>query len=95
MAKTTKRHVIIRARDAGVHCGTLKSVEGRHVVLTEASRIWRWRGANTLNELALRGPDRDSYTRISEAVPRVEILDACEILDVVADHERFAPIWLG
>lgn len=94
MAKKTKQ-VIIRARDAGVHCGTLESVEGRHVVLTDASRVWRWRGANTLHELALHGPDRDSYTRISEEVPRVEILDACEVIDVVADYDLFAPIWLG
>ena len=46
---------IIRTYSAGVHVGTLKSHDGTTVVLTDASRIWRWRGANTLHELALHG----------------------------------------
>ena len=33
--------VIIRARDAGVHFGTLQSVDGRSVVLTNSRRMWR------------------------------------------------------
>lgn len=45
---------IIRTYSAGVHVGTLESHEGTVVTLSNASRIWRWRGANTLHELALR-----------------------------------------
>lgn len=84
---------IIRTYSAGVHVGTLKRREGREVELTDASRIWRWRGANTLHELALHGPQQD-WTRISERVPSIVLTEAIEIIPV-ADEARdaFAPRW--
>lgn len=77
--KSEKRFVIIRTYSAGVHYGALESREGKEVVLTDAKRVWHWKGANTLNELALRGPGKGS--RISEAVPRVELTEAIEVID--------------
>lgn len=71
--------VIVRTDRAGVHCGTLAAQDGQAVTLTGAHRIWRWRGANTLHELSLRGADRE-WTRISEPVPTVCLMDAIEIL---------------
>jgi hypothetical protein len=48
---------IIRTDSAGVHLGEIKSMSAdkRCVTLANAVRIWRWRGANTLHELALHG----------------------------------------
>jgi hypothetical protein len=89
------RRAIIRARDAGVHYGTVEAVDGRAVVLTDARRIWRWRGAATLSDVALTGPARsgDDWTRISPAVARCAILDACEILLTTrAADERIAEV---
>ena len=84
---------IIRTYSAGVHVGTLKWHEGKVVTLTNASRIWRWRGANTLNELALRGPAQE-YTRISERVPTITLTEAIELIPVSSDAlDRFAPRW--
>lgn len=71
--------VIVRTRNAGVHCGSLLDANPAGVVLGSARRIWRWRGANTLNELAVRGADT-GYTRISEPVPVITLLEACEII---------------
>ena len=53
--------VVIRTRDAGVHVGKLQFIANAQggcyrVVLQGARRIWNWSGANTLNEIALRGP---------------------------------------
>ena len=79
-AKTEGGFVIVRCRDAGVHCGTLKSVDGRAVELENARRIWRWRGANTLNELAASGADMDAHTRISEPVEEIALLESCEVI---------------
>lgn len=71
--------VLIRTRDAGVHCGVLAEYGDGCVLLRDARRIWRWRGANTLHELALRGAAND-YTRISEPVDRITVLGVIEIL---------------
>lgn len=70
--------VIVRCRDAGVHCGNLDSVHGRIVTLKNSRRIWRWSGANTLNELANSGAHASS--RISEPVDKIVLLEACEII---------------
>ena len=75
--------VIIRARDAGVHFGTLQSVDGRTVRLTDSRRMWRWWSAG--DEISLSGvarhglADRDEV-RIAGQVAEISILDACEII---------------
>ena len=76
------RLVIIRGHRSGVHVGTLVANDDRRAELRTGRRIWRWRGANTLHELALKGAAMESYTRISEAVESIVILDALEIIPV-------------
>ena len=84
---------LIRTYSAGVHAGTLVSHDGKTVVLKDAVRIWRWRGANTLHELALRGPAQD-YSRISEAVPEITLTEAIEIIPVSPEAAAaFSPRW--
>lgn len=74
--------VVIRSYAAGVHCGELlrkRDSGGRMVVvLANARRLWRWRGANSLNEVATKGVAED-WTRLSEPTPEVEISDVLEI----------------
>ena len=89
------RKAIIRARDASPHHGTVEAVEGRSVVLRDARRIWRWRGAMTLSDLSLHGPARsgDDWTRIGPVVDRIAILDACEIIPTTFEADaRIAEI---
>lgn len=91
-SKTTEqcaeRFVVVRSYAAGVHCGVLDSQRdsgGRIiVVLTDARRVWRWRGANSVSELALHGAAED-HTRISEAVARCEVADVVEVHDATAE----------
>lgn len=73
--------VIVRTRDAGVHYGHLAFIaNAQHgtyrVVLTECRRIWSWVGANTLNEIAMRGPVSG---KISE--PTVNIIP--QVIEVI------------
>lgn len=84
MAKPKKPFVVVRATQAGVHVGTLEGRKGQEVTLSNARRLWRWRGANTLNEVALRGVS-DEWTRLSEPVGSVTILDACEVIETSKD----------
>ena len=70
---------IVRCRDAGVHVGRVEEYCNRMVRLTDSRRIWRWAGANTLNELSVSGL---ASGRISDSVPEIVLLDACEILPI-------------
>ena len=78
--------VIVRCRDAGVHCGILRAVAGRCVELADARRLWFWRGANTLHEVAISGCAKNS--RISEPVASILLLEACEVIPCTAKAEK-------
>ncbi len=74
--------VIVRTYSAGVNVGKLLKREGTEVTLLESHKIWRWRGANTLHELALHGSSMTEYTRISEAAPgEVLLTGVIEVLE--------------
>ena len=77
-------YVVVRTYSAGVHIGTLASHDGSEVELHDARRIWRWRGANTLHEVALRGID-SVYSRVSEAVSSIVLTEAIEIIACTED----------
>lgn len=71
--------VLVRTYSAGVHVGTLVSQSGKEVTLSDARRVWRWKGANSLSELSQKGAD-EGYTRISEPVPSIVLTEAIEVI---------------
>ncbi len=77
-----KRNVIVRTYSAGVFAGTLESRKGQEVVLTNARRLWYWAGAASLSQLAVVGTSKPESCKFPVAVPRVELLQAVEILDL-------------
>ncbi len=78
---TKPKEVIVRTYCAGVHIGTLKSRKGREVMLTNARRLWYWKGAFTLNAVATKGVNRKD-SRISVNVPSIILTEAIEIIPV-------------
>lgn len=74
-----QKPVIVRTYSAGVHFGYLVSREGKQVTLTKSRRIWYWRGANTLSEIATSGLDSKNS---KVAVPvDITLTEAIEIID--------------
>ncbi len=69
---------VVRTFSAGVHLGTVTECNGTAVLLKNARRLWRWRGANTLSEVALHGVAEQS--RISESVPVILLTQATEVI---------------
>lgn len=70
-------HVIVRTFSAGVHFGLLEKRDGKEVLLTDARRIWEWRGAFTLSAIAMEGIKGG---RISVVVPSILLTEAIEII---------------
>ena len=85
-SKKSEPFIITRGRDSGVQCGFLVSVdkEKDEIQLREARQIWRFGGAQTLQEVAAKGASTTEYTRISEAAPGVATL---RFSDVSARYE--------
>ena len=79
MKANTKKKVVVRTYSAGVHFGTLVSRDGKEVQLKDARRLWSWKGAFTLNEVATKGVAEGS--RVSAVAPGVVLTEAIEIID--------------
>jgi hypothetical protein len=96
MARNKGKYVIVRTNSAGVFAGNLQSREGQEVVLTDARRLWYWAGAASLSQLAVDGTSKPQQCKFPVAVPRVELLQAIEILDVTPKAEasiKAVPAW--
>jgi hypothetical protein len=91
--KAAGKYVVVRTYSAGVHVGELVERRGKEVDLANARRIWNWKGANTLNEIANRGVGAGS--RVSEAVTASTLTEAIEIIDcsVAAEANLRAAAW--
>ena len=79
-----KRYVIVRTYSAGVFAGTLLSRKGKEVTLANARRIWYWKGAASLSQLAQSGTSAPKECKFPEAVDVIELTEAIEILSVTS-----------
>jgi len=90
------KYVICRTYSAGVFAGILASRDGREVVLTDARRVWYWRGAASLSELSMRGTSDPRGCKFPGPVGEVLLTEAIEILPCTAQAEqsiRSVPEW--
>lgn len=96
MASRKKKYVIVRTYSAGVFAGYLESRKGQEVVLKDARRLWYWKGAASLSQLAVDGTSCVSECKFPAEVSRVELLQAIEILDVTKKAQesiKSVPEW--
>ena len=78
-----RKFVVVRTYSAGVHVGELVERNGKEVQLANARRIWSWRGANTLHEVAASGVGPGS--KVSVPCASVTLTEAIEVLETTAD----------
>jgi len=90
------KYVLVRTYSAGVFAGKLESRNGQEVVLRNARRIWYWKGAASLSQLAMEGTSMPSECKFPCEVDKVELLQAIEILDVTEKARASigsVPVW--
>ena len=79
--KNGSKYVVVRTYSAGAFAGTLESRDGKEVVLTDARRLWYWKGAASLSQLAVDGTSAPSECKFPVAVPRITLTEAIEIIE--------------
>jgi len=90
------KYVVVRTYSAGVHAGELVSRKGKEVVLKNARRIWYWKGAASLSELAMYGVKCPDECKFSVPVGEITLTEAIEIIATTKDGEkniRAVPKW--
>ena len=90
------RHVIVRCQAASSFFGVFVSRKGREVVLKDARRLWHWKGAASLSQLAVSGTSDPGSCKFPASVKRVELLDAIEVMDMTPAAIKSlsgVPVW--
>ena len=90
------KYCMVRTYSAGVFAGTLKSRDGKEVVLNDARRIWFWDGAASLSQLATEGttkPQNCKFPCPVEEVLLTEVIEIIPITDSAAKSIAEVPVW--
>lgn len=90
------KYVIVRADRAGVFAGVLKEKNGNEVILTDCRRIWYWKGAASISQLAIDGTSKPKECQFPEAVREICVIGVIEIIPTTEKAEksiREVPIW--
>lgn len=74
-------YVMVRTYSAGVHCGYLKSHNGKEVELLDSIRIWKWSGAASLSQLSMEGTNSPSDCKFG--VPIITSLKLTEAIEII------------
>jgi len=74
-------YVIVRTYSAGVFAGNLESKDGKEVVLRNARRLWYWKGASSLSQLAMEGVKYPDECKFPCEVDKIILTEAIEIIN--------------
>ena len=82
-------YVMIRTYSAGVHCGYLKSREGKEVVLLDSIRIWKWDGAASLSQLAMEGTNNPSGCKFGMSITTsLTLTESIEVIEMTEEAKQ-------
>lgn len=87
---------MVRTQSAGVFAGVVQERNVSEITLTEARRIWYWKGAASLSQLATSGTSCPKQCRFPAPVPEVLLLGVIEIIPITeeaAKSIREVPVW--
>lgn len=82
------KHVIARCYSAGVHAGTVVSVDGENVFLKNSRRLWSWKAKDgiALSGVAQYGIKSDSI--VDALNPEIYLTGVCELIPTTKDAEE-------
>lgn len=90
------KYCMVRTYSAGVFAGTIKERNGKEAVLTNARRIWYWKGAASLSQLAMDGtsePEECKFPTPVDEVLLTEVIEIIPITEKAAASIASVPVW--
>lgn len=75
------KYVIARCYAAGVHAGTVESVDGENVILSNSRRLWSWQAKDgvALSGVAQFGI-KDKGCKVDVVNPEIYLTGVCELI---------------
>jgi len=90
------KYCMVRTYSAGVFAGTLQERNGKEAVLTNARRIWYWKGAASLSQLATDGTSDPKNCKFPVAVESILLTEVIEIIPITEKAKlsiAVVPVW--
>ncbi len=89
---------IIRTESAGVFFATLKEFDATNSIATLADcrRLWYWKGAASLSQLATEGVKSPVGCRFTVIVPQMQVMQVIEIIPCSKEAVKSiksVPVW--
>jgi hypothetical protein len=81
------KYCIARCYSAGVHSGTVESVDGENVILSTSRRLWQWTAADGL---ALSGVAQNGLKdgKLDTTNPTIYLTGVCELIPCSRKSEK-------
>jgi hypothetical protein len=90
------KYCIVRTYSAGVFAGYIKERKGSEIILLNSRRLWHWKGACSLSQLAVEGTKKPTECKFAMEVPETELINAIEIIPCSAEAKEninSVPVW--
>ena len=91
-----KPYVIVRTYSAGVFAGYLGKRNGKEGKILNARRLWYWKGASSLSQLAEEGvkyPDECKFPCEVSEIELTEIIEVLKATEKARLNIASVPIW--
>ena len=75
-------YVLVRTYSAGVHFGYLEKRDVKEVTLRKSRRIWYWKGACSISQIAVDGVNDPDDCKIAIEVDSITLTEAIEIIPI-------------
>jgi hypothetical protein len=89
-------YVIVRTYSSGCFAGELTARNGKEVTLRAARRLWYWKGAASLSQLAVEGTSRPTECKFPVVVPEIDLTEAIEVIKATPEARtsiESVPVW--
>lgn len=90
------KYCIIRSQSAGVFAAQLNEIDDSTVRLTNARRLWYWKGAASLSELSQEGVSEPESCKFPTPIPELIVFGVIEIIpcsEKAINSIANTPIW--
>lgn len=74
------KYCIIRTYSAGVFAGYVKERKGKEAVILNSRRLWYWKGAASLSQLAMEGVKYPKECKFAMEIPEMELTEVIEVI---------------
>ena len=89
-------YMIVRTYSAGVFAGYVESRDGMEVVIRRVRRLWYWKGACSLSQIAMEGVKNPEDCKFAMEVDKITVTQAVELLNVTKKAQQNiedVPVW--